>query len=428
MAFAMETTEARESSIVFFGPRQVTEPVQFSTRKFQISQNFAATPYKSESRLGHRKIFEVLKGLYKEHCNQVKRFKFDDEEKKPEKPARQSWAEKINAKRALVASIIQTRPHLNFREVCSISGCCFKLVKRVYRDMQWDGNFQPYNYPNLKPPQVLAQFEESVSHLQGSLKTIADLKRENPSCSRKWIARSIRRTGFKWLKLKRQLKNPPEKRHNAKEIISVISHLTQALSCSRAVVIYCDEAHFPLFQTSDKRWTLGMHLDDRIYNHRVFPTEKLTVVAACDLTGFVAIQIFKRDVNSEDFLHLLQSLLDRYTANDQVTVLADRATWHTSSCIFKSAAGKFLHLNVPGLFRINAIENSFSFVRAEFRKRPLVRTFEEEAALLVQIFFHSANARRFEGIHKNHLRQLLLLLMENSLALEDIDDKIITKL
>ena len=424
----MEAKETRESSVVFFGPRQVQDPVEFGTRKFELVPNFAATPYQSKENERHRKIFEVLKGLYTEHCNSIKRFKLDEEESKTEKPVRLSRAQKINQKRALVAGILKTRPHVNFREVCSISGCSFKLVKRVFRDMQWDGTFKPYNYPNLKPPEVLAQFDESVRHLQGSFKTIADLKRENPHCSRKWIARQIKQTGFRWLKLKRKLKNPPEKRPKAKAIIRVISHLMQALSCPRAVVLYIDEAHFPLFQTSDKRWTLGMHLDDRIYNHRVFPTEKLTVVAACDLTGFVAIQIFKRDVNSDDFLHLLQSLLDRYTANDQVTVLADQATYHTSARVMLSAASRFLHLNVPGLFRLNAIENCFSFVRAEFRKRPLVRTFEEEAALLVQIFYHPDNARRFEGIHKNHLRQLLLLLMENSLALEDINDPILQKL
>ena len=423
----MEVRETRESSAVFFGQRRADEPIIFQTRKFELSKTITATPFKGLARLGHRRMYDVLKGLYREHCKQVKRFRLEEEEPKPEKQ-RLSRAQKINERRNLIATIIARQPFIKIKQICRISGCCYSMVKRILLEREFSGTIPQFVYPNLKRPEELRRFEESVYHLQGSFKTLADLKRENPTCSRKWIAKRLHEAGFRWRMLVKQPKKEIKERPDAKLVVKVICHLTQALSSPKAVVIYVDEAHFPLFQTSERRWTLGLHQADMIYNRRVFPEAKLSVVAACDLQGFVAIQIFKRDVTGMDFLHLMQAVMERYTSQDQVTVLADQATWHTTPRVLNTKAGSFIHLNVPGLFRVNAIENSFSFVRSEFRKRPLVNSFEEEAALLVNIFFHRENARRFEGIHKNHLRQLLILLRENSTAFEDDNDSILDEL
>ena len=103
-------------------------------------------------------------------------------------------------------------------------------------------------------------------------------------------------------------------------------------------------------------------------------------------------------------------MLKLYGKHKKVTVLADNASWHKTDSIMNSKAGKFLYFNVKGLFQANAIENCFSFVRAEFRKRLLVDSLEEEALLLAKIFFNSDNVKRFEGIARNHLRSLRMLI------------------
>ena len=50
-----------------------------------------------------------------------------------------------------------------------------------------------------------------------------------------------------------------------------------------------------------------------------------------------------------------------------------------------------------------------SFVRNNFRKRPVVveRLEEEAREEVVKIFFEEENERRFRGILRNHLRQLI---------------------
>ena len=208
----------------------------------------------------------------------------------------------------------------------------------------------------------------------------------------------------------------------------MISHLVQALNSPRTTVIYIDEVHFPLYQTAERRWTLDLQGEDLFYNRRPVEETKLSVVAACDLTGFIAIQVFQKEVTSYDFLCLLQSMLERFKSDERVTVLADNATWHTSPKVMQSKAGSYLHFNVPGLFRVNAIENAFSWVRAEFRKRPLVHSLAEETRLLLEIFFSRENAKRFIGIHKNHLRQMLLLMKDNSPMLNFDDESVLGEL
>ena len=102
----------------------------------------------------------------------------------------------------------------------------------------------------------------------------------------------------------------------------------------------------------------------------------------------------------------------------KVTILADNATWHTAKSISSTKAFSFLYFNAPRLFQSNAIENCFSFVRADFRRRPLVKTLEDEARLLVKIFFDSENIKRFKGIARNHLRSLSNLLSHYYIATE----------
>ena len=58
----------------------------------------------------------------------------------------------------------------------------------------------------------------------------------------------------------------------------------------------------------------------------------------------------------------------------------------------------------------------------------LVDSLEEEAKLLVNIFFHPENARRFVGIHKNHFRQLILLMKHHCPRLRNIHDDIMDEL
>lgn len=417
----------RLASPVFFGPMTGSGVPLFTSYEIEKTSGIVAEPFKSMRNPDVKVIYNVLKGLYREHRKQHESSK-SDASRDTAKNQRSSRADEINRKREVVAAVLKNQNIVNFRLACKMTGCSYEMVRAVHRDLQMDGAPSSYEYPNEKSASEIALFNISLNSLQGTYQTIADLKRQNPSCSRKWIARRLKLRGFKWRQLRRQRKNPKKEKPNHKRVVEVICHMVQAHNSPNCKTIFIDEAHFPLYQTSDHRWTLGLHQDDLVYNRRPVEERKLSVIAACDVRGFIAMQVFVRDITKEDFLYYLQKLLQRCERGQRVTVLADNATWHTSSAVVDTTAGQFLYFNVPGLFRVNAIENCFSFVRSEFRKRPLVGSLEEEAKLLVNIFFHRDNEKRFIGVHKNHLRQMLLLLRDNSCVLRHIPDQLLLDL
>jgi hypothetical protein len=81
--------------------------------------------------------------------------------------------------------------------------------------------------------------------------------------------------------------------------------------------------------------------------------------------------------------------------------------WHHANLVASSEVSKFFFFNEARMFQLNIIENAFSFVRDAFRKRPEVQTMEEEAQEIVRIFFQEENQKRFRGLLRNHLRQLI---------------------
>ena len=81
--------------------------------------------------------------------------------------------------------------------------------------------------------------------------------------------------------------------------------------------------------------------------------------------------------------------------------------WHHANRVAASEVSKFFFFNVARMFQLNIIENAFSFVRDAFRNRPVVETMEEEAEEIVRIFFAEENQKRFRGLLRNHLRQLI---------------------
>jgi hypothetical protein len=408
----------REATAVFFAaPDQKTLP-SFSRHCIDPSQQIAAQPYVSQDDVDPKLIWNMLGALYEDEKKKKARLCLQSTKKTT--PIRsQSWQETVNRRRNLVASFLQRQTSVNLKEACRYTGCDFSTVKKVHNDLLFAHEVETFEYPNTKTQDQEEQLMQSIKEVQGSYSTIADLKRLHPDYSRKLIASRLKKTGHRYLLMRKERKNPPEERHQHKKIVEVVSHLTQALNSPNTTVLYVDEMHLPLYQTSSKRWTRKEHWNDLVYNRRPAVETKLSVIALCSLEAFVAVQVFKKDVTKEDFLYFMQTVMQRFDAKTKVTILADNASWHVSESITKTRAGKFLYFNAPKVFQANAIENAFSFVRAEFRKRPLIdhiddKALEKEAALLLNIFFMPENLARFEGIHRNHLRCLKGLIAKNS--------------
>ena len=400
--------KTRECTPVFFNDITDDEIIHFSKKTFQVLDNFKCKPFKSKNKMTVDEVDELLEAKQKE----LKKMK-DISMHNCNKKEKMSWEMKVNQKRRLIASYLQRQPYLNLTDACRFTKCSFQMVKRVYEDLIFLGSPAEYHYPNQKKPEVVADLNNSISKVNKTYMTVGDLKRRHPVFSRKWIGKQLRRTGHRWKMLEKNRKVPLKDDTKSKQVVSVVRHLAQSLINPKVDTYYIDEMHLPLVQTSTRHWTLT-HKDNSqeqlMYNRRPVEDTKLSVIAMCSLTSFVAIQVFQKDITADDFLYFLQEAVTKVPERSRVTILADNATWHTARSIACTKTFSFLYFNAPRLFQSNAIENCFSFIRADFRRRPLVKSLEEEARLLVKIFFDSANYKRFPGIGRNHLRSLRYLL------------------
>lgn len=235
---------------------------------------------------------------------------------------------------------------------------------------------------------------------------MSDIKRVHPSFSRNKILDIMHGMGLRYKALPRRRKHPTTPKPNQAKIDCVISHIAQGLVDETVEVFYCDEMKFPLFQTSTHSWTCQEDSQRSVYNRRE-DDRMLTAIVLCSTQRFVAVQVFCKEVTGPDFVFFLNNVVGRLPQTKQYTIIADNASWHHASIVEKTKVSKFLYFNEPRMFQLNMIENAFSFIRAMFRKRPIVDGLVAEAMLIVNLFFDPSNEEKFKGILRNHIRQLM---------------------
>ena len=314
---------------------------------------------------------------------------------------------KVNQKRRLIAECIRNQQTLNLKQVAKHTKSCYKTVKKVYWSLVDQRQPETYEYNNVKDPTDLAALEADIRQADGGLASVADLKRANPTFSRKKILEVLHSLDLRWRKLplaepKFRTYDPPSQTR----LDYIISTMAQVHANPDAQMLYVDEMKYPLIQTAKYHW-IGKDRESQIkLNRRDVQDTTLTAIALCSTERFVAVQLFRGEINGQDFLNFLNTAISRLSTDKHYLILADNATWHSSALVQKSEAYRYLFFNEPRMFQINMIENAFSAVRAEFRKRDMALNVEEEARIILDIFYSKHNTDRFEGYNRNHLRML----------------------
>ena len=139
----------------------------------------------------------------------------------------------------------------------------------------------------------------------------------------------------------------------------------------------------------------------------------------CSCKSFIGFQVCLEDIRGIEFLNFLQRSIQTLPEG-KYKILADCATWHRGPVIESTPSNQFLLLNIPGLFEINMIENSFSAIRAAFRRRPTFETIAEEISFISKEFLHEENKRMFRGYTKNLLRSLIKLSEKIACDINDL--------
>ena len=406
----MSAVFTKESTVCYYGLQDSNHLPEFIKRRVRTVNGFSQKIFNSEDRYKEDEVMQALLETQK----RLEREKKGGKEEVTSIISKEKLCRRdhINKKRAFIKRCLQAQIKLNLAEVAKFTRCSFDTVKRVHRELFTQGEVSTYQYNNLKSKEDQEALDKSIERIQEGFMTVSDLKRCHPMFSRKKILAKMHEKGYRYRLLPKDRKKPPSNTINSTRVCRVISHISQCICDTNSTILYCDEIKFPLYQTSEKRWMHGSStLNEAIvYNRRPAVQTTLTAIALCSLQKFEAIQLFTKEVTGADFLYFLNEAISQLPSNKHYSIITDNATWHHAVVVSSTKASRFLYFNEPRMFQLNVIENAFSFVRFEFRKRPIVDTIEEEAKRIVEIFFSSDNPKRFEGLFRNHLRMLITFL------------------
>lgn len=382
---------------------------KFLEREIIKYNQFEAGRVKGRVYLPRDEVRAIIKELIKSSILDSKRAKRlsskrDSEQKKRPKVTRR---DAVNRKRRLIAACIQNYQKLNLKRVAKFTKSCYNTVLSVYRNLRAGNPVDTYNYNNLPELNQVEELEKDVKLADGGLITVTDLKRNHPTFSRKKILKILHSHDLRWRKLplaepKFATFDPPDQN----SVNRIICNMATVHKNPEMQMLYVDEIKFPLNQTAKFHWIHRDAQSNIKLNRREVPDSTITAIALCSTHKFLAVQLFRGEINSNDFLNFLNEVFTKLPPDKKYLVLADNATWHNSAILQKSAAYQYLYFNVPRMYQLNLIENAFSAVRAEFRKRRTVQTLEEEAKLIVDLFHSVHNVERFQGYWRNHLRML----------------------
>ena len=186
------------------------------------------------------------------------------------------------------------------------------------------GRLTPYEYNFVKTPEELSQLHETIEGVLDTGMGVVDIKRIHPTFSKSRILEEMHEKGLKYTPLPRERRVPKFQPPCSTRICRVISHLCQTLADPNAEILYCDEMKFPLCQTSTHAWTNLPQEERPVYNRR--PDERLlTAIAMCSTKGFVAVQVYSKEVSAMDFLYFMNKAIASLPAGKSYSCLLDNA-------------------------------------------------------------------------------------------------------
>ena len=397
------------------------EEIRFERKEVQFKTVFSQGRFKLAQDPKDEDAMETLKTIRDDLAKQKlakrkpKKQSAFPEENQIERKA--SYRETMNRKRARILEYFDSSDKVNLTKIARACGACYETVKKLYLHYSEVGEPPQYQYPNLHTKEQQDQLDRSIEGIEAGFATVTDLKRLNPAYSRKKILARLHSTGLRWRKVPRFLKKPPRNKTDSKNVCSIVRLLAAAFYHDDVEVLYVDEMKLPLNQTAGSHWTMRDEPDRTLYGARPIQST-LTAIALCSRTAFVSVVLLQTEVRTMDFVDFLQTSIGRLPNNKQYIILADNATWHKGHQMKKTGVLRFLRFNEPRQFRLNLIENAFSYVRSAYRKRPQQDTIEDEARTILQIFFDPVCSSKFEGFYRNHVRQLILMHEKHAALIE----------
>lgn len=401
---AIATT--RPCTVVFFNEDQNFEDLVLQDRLLSLDYKPKSHLFKADLSMKTAEVKEILEDLQRGSRMGNEELKEDSREERRERTPRDH---QVNELRNKIAQVIRQHTTPSFKGVAKQVGCYVSTVKSVYLQLFLVGQPQQYHYENIKPSEVVARLDHLIADPSNTYLTTIDYKRRVPECSKVFIRRRLRAAGLKYKKLAREPREDKKRSFNKTQLRGVIWTAVQALARDDETMLFLDEAIFPCFQTSTHCWQRDeQHV---IYNRRQ-SDDTLHVIALCSHKRYVAFQVLTREPNKECIHYFLTEVLKRLEDKKKVVILLDNAGWHVANLVRNSSVSKVLLFNTAYCWQSNFIENTFSKMKALWRRRRLATTVEEEVETVVDMFRRGWTRRDFDGYRRQYYRQLKELMAE----------------
>ena len=386
------------------------EDLTLKARETYKKTTYTHSKFKGDLTMEKKEVLEMIKDLQRQDQKA-------DAERSVEVVER-SREEEVNQIRQRVLDSLIVYPHHSTKKaIASDAGCHTQTVTRILQWLAFSSLPMPlYRYNKGHSTEILERLDESITNPTNQMLSIADHKRRVPQCSRKFIASRLRNVhGLRYLKLRRERKDPTKDKSSPTRKISqtllktVLLTSVQAFARGRETILYLDECEFGLYQTAEYCWAKRGEVP--VYNRRE-KESSLHVIGLCSQERYLAIQVFDKHPNKQDIHYFLTTFLTTWKSQGKLIILLDNAGWHVANTVMKSEYCQYLLYNVPKMYQLNLIELTFSKAKAEWRKRPVSESVEEEIEELVRIFKEVIPKKGFGGYRRQYLRQVKVITEE----------------
>ena len=308
----LEHSKQMEDNVTGEGTRILTrrleehEVVSFVVREVPENQRFEQRYFKDPTGAYYNQVLHRLQ----EHLDRLRAEKLENRppvvnQQKPIEEVNTKYRNKVNEKRQKIAALIEGSVSPKLTHIANRLHCSFELVKKVYNEMRVLGEVQRFQYQNMHTEEEEADLADALEGCHISYTTVTDIKRANPTYSRKKILERLHQRRLKWtelrgvpnIKKKRTMRDPP----NPRKMRHIVRTITCALQDPTTEVFYVDEMKFPLHQTPRHHWADPNLPDQLAWGQRLSRTT-LTAIAICSIRRFEAVQLYKEEPELYDLL------------------------------------------------------------------------------------------------------------------------------
>ena len=159
--------------------------------------------------------------------------------------------DQVNEIRSRIRSALLHSTAQSANQIARIVGCHRQTVVAVQKQLAIRGYIQEYRFRPGHTEETLMRLDTHIRDQNNKFWSVSNYKQQVPECSKRFIAKTLKQHGLRYLKAKRERKLAKRPEFNKKDLQVVLKTSIQAYTNDDVVLLFMDEAEFPLANSSD---------------------------------------------------------------------------------------------------------------------------------------------------------------------------------